>query len=164
MNTKPKTESLQPHSAAKCIDLRTVAGKRYRLDCDLSHKGRTAPDPWLLIIPCRFGHIYPHSATLLAVATNGRVIGLKVARLSGVDVLQDGIDGMNLTFPPRLFARVAQIVKPKRKRQISDAERERLLKLSQGNLAKRRQSPSDGDFTSAGTTLLTPVDALDVAV
>jgi len=38
------------------IDLRTVAGKRYRVEYEESHRGHKV-DLALRIIPCRFGHI-----------------------------------------------------------------------------------------------------------
>src|SRR5262245_13801374 len=88
------------------IDLRKIAGKRYRLEYEPSHKGR-ADDAWLLVIPCRYGHIYPHGSKLsklLGVATDSRTIGLRLAKLPRVEVWQEGSDGMNLVFPPELFA------------------------------------------------------------
>src|SRR5436190_13981300 len=100
------------------IDLCTIAGNRYRLDHDPSHKGRGAPDAWLLTIPAQHGHFYPHSAELFGFATKSRQAGLTIAKLPGVEIWQDGADGMNLVFPASQFAKVAAIVRPKRKRQV----------------------------------------------
>jgi hypothetical protein len=122
------------------IDLRAVAGKRYRVEYEASRIGR-AEDPWLLIIPCRYGHVYPHSADLLGVAIDSRILGRKLAKLPGVEIWQEGADGMNLVFPPERFAAVAAIVRPKRRRQLSAIQaelvRERLAKYAFKPAAKR---------------------------
>ena len=49
------------------IDLRAIAGTRYRLAYEESHSGK-GDEPWLRIIPCEPGHVYPHSDKLLGVA------------------------------------------------------------------------------------------------
>jgi hypothetical protein len=59
----------------------------------------------------------------LAVATNGRKIGLAIAKLPGVEVLQEADDGFNIAFP-----KVAAIIKPRRRRKLTEKERERLAK------------------------------------
>jgi hypothetical protein len=95
----------------------------------------------LLIIPCAHGHIYHHSAELLGVATNTRSV-LKVAKLPGVTVIQESDDGFNLVSGPKLLPKVAKIVKPKRKRQMSAIQRElvceRLAKCREKALVQRR--------------------------
>ena len=64
----------------------------------------------------------------------------------------------SLVFPPRLFA-AAKIVKPKRKRQLTEKQRERLAKVG----AKTRLKPgTPSDFPSAGGTLLGSDDILAV--
>lgn len=53
----------------KPINLRTKFGKTYRIEHDPAAKYERAgkKNPWLFIIPCRKGHIYPHSDKLLAL-------------------------------------------------------------------------------------------------
>jgi hypothetical protein len=123
-----------------CIDLKQLAGKRYRLDYDPARQKRD-DDPWLLTIPCRHGHIYPHSAELLGIATNTRTTGLKLAKLPGVEMWQDGDDGCNLTFPPHVFAKVASVVKPKRRKVLSEEQRQ---KLAEAGKATRIRAKSQG--------------------
>jgi hypothetical protein len=100
-----------------CIDLRPLAGKRYRLAHDPAAEcesgGRT--DPWLLTIPCLRGHFYPHSDRLIGYASDGRGPTIKaLASWPMVTVLNEGTDGINVAFPPELFAKVARLVKPTR--------------------------------------------------
>ena len=143
------------------IDLRTLAGKRYRLAYDESRQGRD-DDPWLLTIPCRCGHIYPHSATLLGVATNSRATGLKLAKLPGVEIWQDGSDGMNLVFPAHVFDKVASVVRPKRKRQLGEEQRQRASAQGKANLANYRLAKAKCDSTRARSVQTASVDTLAV--
>src|SRR2546426_709429 len=96
------------------INLREKFGHRYRIEHAPAHRGRK-DHPWLQIIPCKRGHIYPHGGNLLGVATNGRGSTAKaIARLQGVTVLQEGEDGINAVFPVELLPHVAKLVKPRR--------------------------------------------------
>lgn len=117
-----------------CINLNETFPK-YQIDYDPAHK--RGDDPWLQIIPCRYGHIYPQGGKRLAVATNGRKIGMKIAKLAGVEVLQDGDDGMNIAFPVTTFPAVAAIVSPRRRRKPTPKERKRLAKMRDKALLKR---------------------------
>jgi hypothetical protein len=86
------------------INLKEFLGDRYRIRSEESyyaeHGDRArADDPWLQIIPCRHGHIYPHGGDLLAVSTNKRgAVANKLAALACTTVVQDGSDGINATF------------------------------------------------------------------
>ncbi len=132
------------------IDIRATAGKRYRVEYEQSRLGRVE-DGWLLTIPCTRGHIYPHSSELLGVATDSRSAGLAIAKLPGVTVLQEGVDGFNLVFPPKLLPKVAKIVRPKRRRQLSAVQRA----LAGERLAKGREKALvNRGATRAGATLL----------
>jgi hypothetical protein len=87
-------------------------------------------DPWLTIIPCRAGHIYPHGGDVLAAWTDRRgPVARKLARLPGVTVHQDGDDGLTVLFTVDRFPAVAEIMHPRRRRQVSAAERDRLRSL-----------------------------------
>lgn len=115
----------------KCINL-LESFPRYQVD-----RAGKRNDPWLQVIPCKYGEIYPHGGDLLGFASNGRKIGLRLARLPGAIVLQDGDDGMNIAFPVAAFPAVAKIVRPRRKRKVTDKERERLAKMREKALLKR---------------------------
>jgi hypothetical protein len=149
MSTKTK---IKPDSSSEGIDLRTVAGSRYHVEYEQSHRGK-AEEPWLLIIPCQRGHIYQHSDELLGVATDCRSAGLALAKLPGVQVMQEGVDGFNLVFGPKLLPKVAKIVKPKRRRQLSAVQRERLAEYA-FKPAQNRGSVSAGATLLAGDVSL----------
>lgn len=121
-----------------CIDLKAQFGKQYRVlneqsyaaECGESSRVR---NPWLLIIPCLHGHIYPHGDEYLGASTNRRgPIAKRLAALKSIRVVQDGSDGVNGVFHVRDFPKVAAVLKPKQRRQLTPdqiAERtERLRK------------------------------------
>lgn len=112
-----------------CIDLKAEFGKRFKIGHDPAYageygeNGRTA-DPWLVLLECRNGHIYPHGGEYLAAATNGRGSAARaLASLPCVEVLQDGADGINGKFHIRDFAAVAKVMKPRRRRAQSPEQR-----------------------------------------
>lgn len=114
---------------AACIDLLNRFGNVYRL-VEVAGDGRKSPphkrhyDPWQLEMPCTHGHIYPHGGSRLGAATNNRgPVAKRLAQLPGVNVVQDGDDGINVAFEVEAFDSVAVIVKPKRRRQLSAARR-----------------------------------------
>ena len=127
---------------AKCIDLKEHFGDLYRVvyeesyQAERGHNGR-AHDPWLLTIPCRHGHIYPHGGTQLGASTNTLgPIANRLAALPGVRVVQDGDDGVNIVFDVGDFDQVAAVMQPKRRRRLTPEQRaersERLLKYQLG--------------------------------
>jgi hypothetical protein len=143
------------------IDLTALAGKRYQLAYDPAHKGRSA-DPWLAIVPCRYGHIYAHSATLFGVATNTRAMGLKLAKLPGCQILQEADDGFNLAFPASMFAKVAIFMKPKRRRQLSPEQRHRLAAAGKATRLKPRSPGTQSAKSGQNRPPVVPVDTLAV--
>jgi hypothetical protein len=112
-----------------CIDLKERFGRKYRVAYEASYeaeRGRCARghEPWLLIIPCRFGHIYPQGGELLAASTNHRgPIAHRLASLPCVRMLQDGDDGINVALNVEDFAKVARVMKPRRRRMLSSEKR-----------------------------------------
>ena len=104
-----------------CLNLRKLFGDQYKIRHDESYRAenpefRKEDEVWLQIIPCQHGHIYPHGDNLLAWSSDRRgPIAKKVREVLGVNVHQDGDDGINATFDVSLFEQVAEIVQPKRK-------------------------------------------------
>jgi hypothetical protein len=129
-----------------CINLRERFGDRYRVGYEESYYAQygehaRVDDPWLRIILCRHGHIYPQGGDMLAASTSkrGPVAGALV-RLDCTTVLQDGSDGVNVAFHADHFEEVAAILKPRRKRQVSDEERARLASMGRTSLKRYRQA------------------------
>ena len=112
-----------------CPDLKVIAAGKYRLLCDESYsaehgaRGRSA-DLWLLTIPCLHGHVFPFGPGMLAASTNrhGGIAG-RLAALPGCRVHQDGDDGLTVVFPEAMFQAVAAIIRPRRRRRWSEAQR-----------------------------------------
>jgi hypothetical protein len=108
-----------------CVNMKERYGRSYRV---VSEDGNSRnSDPWLWQIPFRYGHLYPHGGTRLGAATTGRRIGQTLAKLPGVRIEQEAEDGYNLTFDVADFRKVAAIIRPRRRRQLSPEQRARLV-------------------------------------
>jgi len=79
-----------------------------------------------------------------------------------VAVWQEACDGFNLVFPPRLFGKVAALVKPRRKRQVSAKERQRLAKAGAATRIRVFSPGTQSDLARARGTKSCPVDTLAV--
>jgi hypothetical protein len=88
----------------------------------------------MYLIPCQYGHIFPHGGDILAASTDkaGR-IARRLKALPGVKVHQDGDDGATVLFHVNQFDTVADIIQPRRRRRLSPEARkaagERLAKF-----------------------------------
>lgn len=127
-----------------CIDLKERFGQRCRIryeDNGDRHRGR---DPWLAMIDCRHGHIYPQGGDQLAASTDNRgAIARRLAALPCVRVMQDGDDGINVVFDAADFPTVAAVMKPKRRRSLTpDQIAERTERLRQYRFSTASQSDS----------------------
>ena len=112
-----------------CIDLHEQFGDQFRVAYDESYRtergnnGRLH-DPWLMLLPCQHGHIYPHGGALLGASTDHRgPIANRLAALPFAIIVQDGDDGLNVVFDVEAFDEVAAIMKPKRRRRLSTDKR-----------------------------------------
>ena len=115
-----------------CINLREQFGRRYKVQYEESYYAEHGPnawveDPWLMIIPCRNGHICPWGETTLAACTDkAGPIAKRLKALPFTTTHQDGDDGANVLFEVEHFDEVAEIMIPRRRRQVSEEERRRL--------------------------------------
>ena len=125
-NPAPGGTSLQ----RECIDLKRCFGRQYRVRYEESyqaHYGPLArtPDPWLMIIPCRCGHIYPFGGDTLAASVDGfpKVAG-RLKNLPRCRVYQDGDFGeLTVLFDAADLPEVARIMQPRRRRRLSPEQR-----------------------------------------
>ncbi len=124
----------------KCLNLQEMFGDRYRIEYEESywadHKIRGKDDPWLQIIPCRNGHIYPHGGELLAVSTDPghtQLAGM-IRRLDCCEVVQDGNGEVNATFDVADFEQVAAIMRPHKRVQWTEERRQEQRKRLAQNL------------------------------
>jgi hypothetical protein len=120
---------------------------RYRAGWDESRIGREK-DPWLMILPGYYGHVYVHGPDQLAFATTPQRARKIVAGTPGCRVLQEGDDGWNVAFPIEALGVVGKAI-GLRKRRVLTAEQkakaaERLKATrftSQTTHAVRQKSP-----------------------
>ena len=116
-----------------CVNLKERFGKQYRVRYEESYyadhgeRARGA-DTWLMILLCKYGHIFPHGGTTLAASVDGHTnVAGRMKRLSCCRVQQDGDDGeLTVLFDVADFPKVAAVMRPRRRRRISQAERDRL--------------------------------------
>ena len=129
-----------------CINLKDRFGDQYRIGFDPAydpkHRPREKLDPWYMMVLCQRGVIYPWGGDLLAVEVVGRRPTVKRLAALGLKQIQDG-DESTFVFDVMKFDDVAAIVKPRRRRRVSEAERQRLAELSRrhGFLAKDSHQP-----------------------
>jgi len=117
-----------------CINLRERFGKRFKVRFEESYYAerlefRAAEAPWLMLIPCVGGEIYPHGGTTLAVFIRRGARVKRLAAIPGVQVKTDGDDGATFHFDVADFDKVAEIVKPRRRRTATDKVRAHLAEV-----------------------------------
>jgi hypothetical protein len=147
-------KSNQEHQKMNCVNLKEQFGKKYRVTYEESYHadrgaGARIADPWLLIVPCRYGHIFPHGTDTLAASVDGHptVAGM-LRRLPCCQIHQDGDFGeLTVIFGVADFAKVARIMRPRRRRVISEAERDRLRAMG---FTKGPQAHVDVEPTAQG--------------
>lgn len=115
----------------ECINLRDRFGDVYRVEYEPSYyvehgaHGR-AHDPWLMIIRCQYGEVLPWGGTTLAASSDSRGrVANRLKALPFAAVAQDGDDGATVLFDIEHFDAVAEILKPRRRRRLTDAQRQR---------------------------------------
>jgi len=118
----------------KCINLLEVFGNHYRITFDPAYSARGVPcgklDCWMMQVPCqgRGVTIYPYGGNSLAVEVDRRPsIAAKLRGIEGLKLHQDGDNETTFLFDVALFEQVAEVVKPRRKRQVSDERRQELV-------------------------------------
>ena len=110
----------------KMIDLKALAGDRYRLTLDPSAEADScrAERASYHRIPCKHGFVSPHGPTLLAGYGVGRIVARLIA-IPGVRIHQRGDHEARVLFPAALLDAVADVLKARRRPALSDKERQR---------------------------------------
>jgi hypothetical protein len=105
---------------------------KYRLDHDPAADPGD-PDPWSLVLPGRYGEVYPFGRDRLAVEVyDGRVALAVAAVLGGVLPYQRGHQFFAYLFHPDRLEAVASIIQPPKVRRLSPAARDRLALVRGG--------------------------------
>ena len=116
------------------MNLHEAYGDRYRKGWDESRTGLER-DPQLMILVGRRGHVYVDGDDLCA-SIDSVIVGRRVSKLSGVEVLNEGTDGWNVRFEPKLLPKIANACGLYRRRRFSEAYRAKLT----ARLAKMREN------------------------
>ena len=111
-----------------CVDLWRTFGNEYKIVTDPAYDPtgirRVNVDPWYFTIPCKFGTIWENGGDTLAVDIDYHdQIANKVRAIPGVTVKCDGDREKTFLFPLSLFARVARLVQPRRRRRMTPEQR-----------------------------------------
>jgi hypothetical protein len=125
------------------IDLRQFSPPyRVHLDAGLPEGPRPArqyDDPWELVLPGAAGFVAPQGGEHLLACTRHRLTTARIlATVPGAVITQDGSDGQNVKFPARHLDEVAGILRLRRRKEVSEAERERLAALSRAHSPFRK--------------------------
>jgi len=117
----------------ECINLEKQFGDRFKVTYEETYFAQYGPkvrteDPHFMVLLCQHGHVYPHGGETLAVSTNRRgSVATRLAELDCITVLQDGSDGVNVTFHIDDFDQVGTIMKPRKARpRLSDEHKAKL--------------------------------------
>jgi len=128
-----------------CVNLKREFGKRYRVRYEESYfaeygENARVEDPWLMIIPCRNGHICPWGGEDLAAITgrSGSVAN-RLKALPFTTLVQEGSEGVVVLFHVKHVEEVAEIMKPRRRRRLSPEERARRVDRLRSYWADKRQ-------------------------
>ncbi len=123
-------------SAVELPDLKALYGYEYQTAFDESYFAESAINrraelAWLQIIPCRHGHIgvWGHNRLSASTKNAGEIANL-LATLSCCEVQQRGQDGTTASFAVSDFPMVAALMKPRRRRHLTAAHKEALMKAS----------------------------------
>jgi len=127
--TSSDTESFQKQVfCPDCINLQKRFGRQYRISYDPTYNPKHRPkgklDPWMMQVECQRGVIYPHGGELLAAEVEGRALTRKrLADLDCTTTIQEGDGFLAVTFNVRDFPAVAKLMKPRRRRRLTEKRR-----------------------------------------
>jgi hypothetical protein len=144
-------------SEPTCINLEERFGRRYRIAWEAG--GKTKPLwpreewPWLMELRCHGGKAYPWGGELLQAYTDRRRTGAQLRALPCV-LDAKGDDEVVVRFHVDHIEQVLAILKPYRRRQVSEAERERLRAL--GFQRQGDKSHCESDLAALESTIGTP--------
>ena len=128
----------------KCINLKNKFGKLYRVKYEESYRAehKYGGDPWLMIILCKYGHIFPWGGKQLAASVDGHSrIANNIKRLKCCTVVQEGDFGeLTATFHIDDMKYVKKIMHPIRKKVITEEQR----KILSERLRRAREIKDNG--------------------
>ena len=136
---------------ATCVNLKDMFGDRYKIGVDESYDAerpefRRQEEPWLTHVVCQHGHIGVWGDDQLVACTkNAGPVAKRLIALPFTEVAQDGTDGANVVFDLEHFEEVAEIMRPRKRRRLSE---EHKAKLAASNTEYRFRPASDAPETA----------------
>jgi hypothetical protein len=136
-------------------------GKRYRIGWEAggATKGQwpEAERPWLMELRCRFGTIYPKGGEILQAMTDRPRIGAKLRALRCVLSSKGDLETV-VSFHVDDIEQVLALLKPYRRRQLSEARREQLRLAGAGHRFKKQGRPcgTQSDLPAPESTIEPP--------
>ncbi len=128
-STSPTRQHIPRQCGPPCVNVRDCFGSRYRIGFDPAYdargKHRANLDPWMMTVPCRGGVvIYPHGGSTLAAEVDRHPgVARRLGAIPSVTLHQDGDREKTFVFDVTLFDRVAEVVRPRKRRRLSEGQR-----------------------------------------
>jgi hypothetical protein len=110
------------------LDLKAIAADRFRIAYDESAKVDRSQESknWCIQIPCKHGHVGVHSdRELSAFCRSTRLFG-RLTSIPTARVIQEGDKEIRIAFHPEHLDDVAELLKGRRKRVVTEATRAKL--------------------------------------
>lgn len=139
--------------AESCLDLAAEFGGRFRIVYEEQASDWPVSErPWLARIRCRAGHVGVAGGAYAYAFTDRPRIGAQLRALPFVERAQ-GDTEVRVIFHAEHLAAVLAILRPYRRRHLSEAERRRLAAVGRAALAKHRAAANvESDFPPPGST------------
>jgi hypothetical protein len=141
---------------SNCVHLLKQFGGRFKVFNEVEGRpARVRDDAWDLILVGRSGFVAVWGAGLLVACTHSTATTKRLlATVPDSVIVQDGADGANVTFPAEHLDAVAVVLKLRRKRQYTPAQRQ----AASARLAKVRPKTLSGVSVSTQiSTISSPV-------
>jgi len=133
-----------------CIDLKATFGGRFKWRYGPSYyaehgDGAWVEDPWLIVLLCQNGVILPWGENNLAAASRTKgSIAKRLKDLPFTKVVQNGDDGITVTFDVAHFEQVAEIMRPRKRRRLSPEQKAKSIeRLAKHAFTPARQANSE---------------------
>ena len=133
-----------------CVNLKERFGDRFKVELEEAHRAETVDRPteapWLMVIPCDHGHIYPHGDSILSAYSDRPGARKKLKGMACCTIHQEGEKEVTVNFDVKDFDQVAEVMKP-RKRNKGRAFTEEEIRASIERLKKYRFKPGQSGRT-----------------
>lgn len=140
-----------------CINLQERFGDRYRVGWEADGVTKALWPrkdwPWLMELQCHYGTVYPQGGDLLQAMTDRSRIARQLRALPCVLSARGDAETV-VRFHVDDIEQVLAVLKPYRRRQVSEAERERLRAVGADHRFKPKAAPdgSESDFSELEST------------